>query len=273
MLAVSAARAGYGDREVLRGVHVTVEAGEVVGLIGPNGCGKTTLLKTITRTLTLTSGDITIEGISIAALSPRELALRVATVSQGTLLPAGYTAREVVLMGRTAHLGFFQQEGAADLAKVDAALARAGATELRDRPVDELSGGERQNVVIARALAQEAPLLLLDEPTANLDIGHQIAVASLVRGLAREQGIAVLTAVHDLTLAALYCDRLVLLRDGVVLAAGLPAEVLTRENLSLAYGCDVMIATLEGLAAPVVLPVPADQDEVRSLSTRVDSSS
>ena len=188
-----------------------------------------------------------------------------AVVPQGARLPAGYTVREVVLMGRTAHLGFLQQEGAADLAKVDEALALVDAARLADRLVDELSGGERQNAVIARALAQETPLLLLDEPTANLDLGHQIAVATLMRRLARERGLAVLAAVHDLTLAALYCDRLVLMRDGVVLASGPPAEVLTRENVIAAYGVDAAIAPLEGLGAPVVLPLRREQIEDEQL--------
>ncbi len=254
MLEVRGLRVGYGDRPVLRGVDIDVAAGEVVGLIGPNGCGKTTLLKAITRILPLTGGTVEIEGSAVETISSRDLARRVAVVPQGPRLPAGFTVREVVLMGRTAHLSFLQQESAADFTKVDAAIALVGAEHLSGRLVDELSGGERQNAVIARALAQEAPLLLLDEPTANLDIGHQISVANLMRRLARDRGLAVLAAIHDLPQAALYCDRLVLMREGTVLASGSPVEVLTRENLIQAYGVDAAIAPVEGIHAPVVLP-------------------
>jgi iron complex transport system ATP-binding protein len=255
---VRGARASYARRPVLRGVDLDVAAGEVVGLIGPNGCGKTTLLKAVTKLVPLQAGEVQIGGAAIEVLSPREMAQRVAVVPQGARLPAGYTVREVVLMGRTAHLGFLQQEGAKDLAKVEEALALVGAMPLADRQVDELSGGERQNAVIARALVQEAPLLLLDEPTANLDLGHQVAVATLMRRLAQERGLAVLAAVHDLMLAALYCDRLVLMRDGVVIASGLPSEVLTREYVTAAYGIDAAIVPVEGVPAPVVLPLERD---------------
>lgn len=254
MLAVRALRAGYGDREVLRGVDLDAAAGEVVGLIGPNGCGKTTLLRAITGLVPLRGGAISIGGDDIAGLGGRELARRVAVVPQGPRLPAGYTVRDITVMGRTAHLGFLQQESSADFAKADAALALTGASHLAGRLVDELSGGERQNAVIARALAQETPLLLLDEPTANLDIGHQVAVAALMRRLAAERGLAIVAAIHDLTLAGLYCDRLVLLREGIVLAIGAPSEVLSRESLIATYGIDAAIMPIEGLTSPAVLP-------------------
>jgi iron complex transport system ATP-binding protein len=225
-----------------------------VALIGPNGCGKTTLLKAITKLVPSKAGSVHIRGEPVEALTSQEMARRVAVVSQGAQLPVGYTVREIVLMGRTAHLGFLQQEGRADFTKVDEVLTLVGAEHLADRLVDELSGGERQNAVIARALAQEAPLLLLDEPTANLDLGHQIAVAQLMRRLTRERGLAVLAAIHDLTLASLYADRLVLMRDGTILASGKAAAVLTPKNIRAAYGVDAMLAPVEGLDAPVVLP-------------------
>jgi iron complex transport system ATP-binding protein len=245
----------YRDRAALRGVDLDVAAGEVVGLVGPNGGGKTTLLKAITRSVVLKAGTARIAGADVASLSPRELARLVAVVPQNPTLPAGFLAREVVVMGRTAYLRFLEQEGAADYAKADAALASLGAQGLAYRRVEELSGGERQNVVLARALVQETPFLLLDEPTANLDIGHQIVISKLLRRLAVERGLGVLAALHDLTLASLYCDRLILLAAGSVVAEGPASEVLTPQNLRHAYGADLAVLRPEGLPGPVVLPL------------------
>jgi iron complex transport system ATP-binding protein len=255
VLRVRGLRVSYGDREALRGVDLDVAPGEVVGLVGPNGGGKTTLLKAINRAVAPSAGEMTIDGEDATRLSSRELARRVAVVPQTPTLPVGFLAREVVVMGRTPYLGFLDQEGPADYAKADAALASLGAAELAYRRVEDLSGGERQNVVLARALAQETPLLLLDEPTANLDIGHQIVIARLLRRMAAERGAGVLAALHDLTLASLYCDRLVLLAAGSVVADGAPGDVLTRDNLRVAYGADVMVLRPEGLSGPLVLPL------------------
>lgn len=254
-LSVLGLRVSYGEREVVRGVDLDVAPGEVVGLVGPNGGGKTTLLKAITRGVAWRAGEVRIDGEDVASLGARELAQRVAVVPQGPSLPVGFLAREIVVMGRTAYLRFLDQEGPADYAKADAALASLGAGGLAYRRVEDLSGGERQNVVLARALAQETPLLLLDEPTANLDVGHQVVISKLLRRLAEERGTGVLAALHDLTLASLYCDRLVLLAAGGVVAGGAPADVLTRENLRLAYGADVRVLRPEGLSGPLVLPL------------------
>jgi iron complex transport system ATP-binding protein len=255
MLSVRGLKVAYGAREALRGVDLEVAAGEVVGLVGPNGGGKTTLLRAITRGVPAQAGEIRIEDADTTRMSARELAHRVAVVPQNPTLPAGFLAREVVVMGRTPYLGFLDQEGPEDYRRADDALIALGAEELAYRRVDELSGGERQNVVLARALAQSTPLLLLDEPTANLDIGHQMLIARLLRTLAREEQVAILAALHDLTLASLYCDRLVLLAAGAIVAEGLPAEVLTRENLRRAYEADVLVLRAEGLDGPLVLPV------------------
>jgi cobalamin transport system ATP-binding protein len=255
MLEVRGLRVAYGEIEVLRGVDLDVGAGEVVGLVGPNGGGKTTLLKAITRSVASQAGQVRIGGDDAAKLSARELAQRVAVVPQTPSLPVGFLAREVVVMGRTPYLGFLDQEGPADYAKADAALAALGVEDAAYRRVEELSGGERQNVVLARALAQETQLLLLDEPTANLDIGHQIVISKLLRRMAAERGIGVLAALHDLTLASLYCDRLVLLAAGKVIAEGSPAGVLTQDNIRVSYGADVMVLRPEGLSGPLVLPL------------------
>ena len=255
MLSVRGVRVDYGERTALGGVDLEVAAGEVVGLVGPNGGGKTTLLRAITRGVALRAGQVLIDGEDALRLSARDLARKVAVVPQNPTLPLGFLAREVVVMGRTPYLRFLDQEGPADYRKSDDALNALSAAELAYRRVDELSGGERQNVVLARALAQETPLLLLDEPTANLDIGHQLLIAKLLLRLARDEGVAVLAALHDLTLASLYCDRLVLLAGGSVIAEGTPADVLTRNNLRLAYGADVLVLRAEGTERPLVLPV------------------
>lgn len=255
MLRVQGLKVSYGAREVLAGVDLGVAAGEVVGLVGPNGSGKTTLLRAVTRVVPWRSGEVLLGGEPAGALGRQELARRVAVVPQNPFLPVGYTALEVVLMGRTAHLGFLEQEGPRDLEAARRALEAVDAGHLAGRRMDELSGGERQSVVLARALTQEAPVLLLDEPTANLDIGHQMAVFALVRRLAGETGLAVLAAIHDLTLAALYCDRLALLAGGRIAAAGPPSEVLTLENLWWAYRARVRLLEAPGLDKPIVLPV------------------
>jgi cobalamin transport system ATP-binding protein len=258
LLTVRGLRVAYGERETLRGVDLDVATGEVVGLVGPNGGGKTTLLKAATRGVAVKAGEVRIGGEDVTRLSAREIARQVAVVPQSPALPVGFLAREIVVMGRTPYLRFLEQESVEDYAKADAALASLGAEALGRRPVEELSGGERQNVVLARALAQETPLLLLDEPTANLDIGHQVMIAKLLRRLAAERGVGVLAALHDLTLASLYCDRMVLLAAGSVVAEGAASDVLTSDNLRLAYGADVSVLRPEGLAGPVVLPLEPD---------------
>lgn len=252
MLRVQGLEAGYGERPVLRGISLRVSAGEVVALVGPNGCGKTTLLHAITKVLPWRAGAVFAADEPVLSLSARELSRRIAVVPQNPQLPLGYTGAEVVLMGRTPHLGFLDQEGPADLRIAEAALNRVGAASLAGRRVEELSGGERQTIVLARALAQEAPILLMDEPTANLDIGHQMAIARLMRELAAS-GLAVLAAVHDLTLASLYSDRIILMHDGTAVTSGDPAEVFTPENLRRVYGADVTV--LPGLRRPVIVPM------------------
>jgi iron complex transport system ATP-binding protein len=244
----------YGERDVLHGVSLSVAAGEVVGLVGPNGCGKTTLLKAVAGAVPLRSGEVLIEGEPVAGLSGRERARRVAVLPQLAGLPPRLRALDAVVMGRTPYLGFFSQEGPEDYAIARRAIERVGAAELAGRDVGELSGGERQTILLARALAQQSPILLLDEPTASLDIGHQMSLFALVRDLAASEGRAVLAALHDLTLASLYCDRLVLLAGGQVVAEGSPASVLSLPNIEAAYGARATILFDAGIPAPVVVP-------------------
>jgi iron complex transport system ATP-binding protein len=257
MLSVRDLHVSYGDTAVLRGVDLEARPGEVVALVGPNGCGKTTLIRAITRVLPWTSGDVLAGETSLVDLRPRDLARLIAVVPQNPQLPLGYTALDVVLMGRTPHLGFFDQEGPSDLRLAWEAIERVGVAHLAHRRVDELSGGERQNVVLARALAQDTPILLLDEPTANLDVGHQMSVAVLVRRLAAS-GLAVLAAIHDLTLASLYSDRVVLMTAGRVLSEGRPTEILTGSLIRAAYGADVTVLPTAG-RGPVIVPLEPDR--------------
>jgi len=238
----------------LRDVSLNVEVGELVGLVGPNGSGKTTLIRAVTKVAQPVGGEIRIGGDDVVSLAQVEIARRVAVVPQEPLLPEAFTALECVLMGRTPHLRLLENEGARDFEAARTAMQRTGTWELAERPVGQLSGGERQRVVVARALAQETPLLLLDEPTAHLDIGHQAAVLGLMRSLCREEGKAVLAVVHDLTLAAAYCERLALLRAGSVVAEGSPGEILRSDLLSEVYGASVDVFPHPRTGRPVVAP-------------------
>lgn len=250
-------RAGR-TRTALRGVSLAVAPGEVLGLVGPNGSGKTTLIRAVTGAVTPSSGVLRLLGDDVSELSQRERALRAAVVPQAPVLPDAFTALEIVLMGRTPHLRLLQNESVADLGAVERAMRATGAWEFADRPAGELSGGERQRVVVARALAQESPLLLLDEPTAHLDLGHQAGVLELMRRLCRDEHRGVLAVVHDLTLAARYCDRLVLLSAGEVVAEGLPEEVLRSDVLSDVYGAPIDVFRHPKTGRPVVAPSAAD---------------
>jgi iron complex transport system ATP-binding protein len=246
-----------GKREIvaLEGVSMGVVVGEVLGLVGPNGSGKTTLIRALTRVVSPASGEISIGGEDVRSLSQSEVARRVAVVQQEPVLPEAFSALECVLMGRTPHLRFLENESARDYEAARLAMERTETWDLADRPIGELSGGERQRVIVARALAQETPVLLLDEPTAHLDIGHQASVLGLMRKLCRAEGKAVLAVVHDLTLAAALCDRLVLLRmGGTVVAEGKPDEIIRADVLSEVYGAAVEVFAHPRTGRPVVAP-------------------
>ncbi len=223
------------DAVLLNGVALTLRPGEMVGLIGPNGAGKSTLLRVLGGLWKGAQGTLKLAGRDMTAWSAREVARLVAHVPQSTTLDFAFTVREVVLMGRSPHLGRFQIEGPDDRQVAEAAMAAMSVLPLAERFVNTLSGGERQRVFVARALAQQPRVLLLDEPTANLDVRHQLDVLQLVSRLAREQGLAVLAALHDLDLAAHFCERLILLHEGQVLADAAPEAVLTPDHLAQAF--------------------------------------
>jgi|SRR5688572_1766196 len=216
-------------------VSVTVERGSLTGLLGPNGCGKTTLLNLLSGVLQPNHGVVSLNGVSLSGRSRRDIARHLAVVPQETHPAFDYTVMEMVLMGRHPHLGAFELEGPRDIAMAGEAMAATGTGHLAGRAYMTLSGGEKQRVVIASALTQSPDVLLLDEPTASLDLGYQLEVASLLRRLNVERGVTMVLATHDLNLAASLCDRLILMRDGRVVAQGATRDVLTASTIRRIY--------------------------------------
>lgn len=253
MLSVESISAGYGAEPILRDVCFQVPAGEVVALIGPNGAGKTTLIRAISGLLPLVAGRIAAFGKDLAAMPPTQRARFIGVVPQARRLPASYTVQQTVLLGRTPHLGWLGRAGSSDLKRVEWALERTSLLDLSERLVEQLSGGEQQRVLLARALAQDTPILLLDEPTAHLDLHHQSHLLALVSQMAKEQEMAVLMAVHDLNLVSAYSQRVVLLVDGRVQADGSPFNVLTEENLAQAYRTHLHVIPHPIYGTPLVL--------------------
>ncbi len=234
--------AAIGGHQVLEGVSVDVGRGDLVGILGPNGSGKTTLLKLLCGALAPTTGAVMLEGRRVTDWPRRQIAQRVALVPQETHAAFDFSVLDIVLMGRFPYLGPFALEGPDDLVIARQALAATGTADFESRAFGTLSGGEKQRVVIASALAQAPALLLLDEPTASLDIGHQIEVQTLLRRLNEAEGVTMVLSTHDLNLAAALCRRLVLLRDGRVLAAGPTEEVLTPAAIRDLYGVHAEVA-------------------------------
>lgn len=231
----------YNHKPILDGVDLALLPGEMVGLVGPNGAGKSTLVNLLSRALMPQRGHVWLDDRTLDQLSPDQVARRVAVVPQVFEVPNGFTAFEIVMMGRTPHLGWFKSESARDGEIARAAMQATGTWHLANRLVTKLSGGERQRVVFARALAQEPQILLLDEPTAHLDVAHQIEVMEIARKLKNERALAILGVFHDLNLAAQYCDRIILLKDGRVFAAGAPASVITADILRAVYGIEMCV--------------------------------
>jgi len=235
----------YGGTTALAGVSGQVCDGEWLGLIGPNGAGKTTLLNAIAR-LTPYAGSVTLGDQPTGRLSRRELARLIAYVPQRPLLPPDMTVSDYVLLGRTAHIGYLRSETAADRRVCAAAIGRLDLGAMAARTLQTLSGGELQRVVLARAIAQEAPVLLLDEPTSALDLGRRMDALELIDEVRRERSLTVLSAIHDLTLAGQFADRLVLLADGQIAASGSAPEVLSDAVLAAHFGAGIQVLTTDG---------------------------
>jgi iron complex transport system ATP-binding protein len=260
MLDVADLAVSFGDQSVVSGVDFSVDRGSLVGLVGPNGAGKTTVLRTIKGTLDPDIGTVRVDGEPIHRKSAKAVSRLVASTPQGTALSFDFSVRQTVEMGRTPHLGRLDRMDEADRRAVETAMERASVTQFADRPFTSLSGGERQRVLLARALAQETPVLLLDEPTASLDINHAVRTLELVRALVNDGKTAV-AAIHDLNLAARYCDELVLLAGSGVRAAGRPADVLTSDTLRDAFDAETLVTSQPGTDAPLVTPL-AERESV-----------
>ena len=242
---------------VLQGISLAVERGDFLGLLGPNGSGKTTLLKVLAGMLRPDGGEVRLHDQRLSTLPRREIARQLAVVPQETHLAFEYSVLEMVLMGRHPHLGTFELEGPDDLAIARSALTATGTSDLEDRPFSTLSGGEKQRVIIASALAQSADLLLLDEPTASLDLRYQLEIASILVRLNRDRHVTIVLSTHDLNFAASVCRTLVMLRDGRVLASGDTRLVLTREAIARLYDVDAVVE-LNGPAGHLtIVPIRA----------------
>ena len=253
MLSIQSLTINYGPRSILRDITFDVQSGEVVALIGPNGVGKSTLIRAISGNLPIAQGRVLIDERDLHRLPIEQRAQLIAVVPQAVRLPELFSVLDTVLMGRTPYLGWLGRESATDRSVAFEAMKRTSTLELASRHIGELSGGEQQRVMIARALAQSARTLLLDEPTAHLDLKHQASLLNLVGGLAHDEGYAILIALHDLNLAALYADRVALLSNGHVVALGTPDEVLTTEQLSPVYGLHISVYEHPAHGTPLVL--------------------
>jgi iron complex transport system ATP-binding protein len=243
----------YDGADVLSDVTLALSPGDFVAVAGPNGSGKSTLIRALSRVLRPRLGSALLDGQDLYALAARDSARAIAVLPQESSIEFEFTCEEVVMMGRAPHLGRFETESERDRSVVREAMERTSTWELRSRPIVELSGGERQRVLLARAFAQEPKILLLDEPTAHLDLSFQVQILRLVRALRDEKQTAVLASLHDLNLAAAYADRIVLLSKGRVAAAGAPREVLVESVLRPVFGPEITVRSHPDSGAPLVL--------------------
>ena len=255
LLEVKGLSCGYGKRKVLEGINLSLSGGEVMGVIGPNGSGKTTLLRAISGWIRSMEGEVLLDGRDIRSIGQKEVARKMAVVAQAPQSIPSFTVEEFVLLGRIPHWRPFQViEDRRDMEVAERAMHLTGIEDLRGRDMRELSGGERQLVCLARALAQEPELMLLDEPTAHLDIGHQLQIMDLLMELNGNEGLTLIVVLHDLNLASLYCQRLVLLDQGRIYREGTPQEVINEAMIRKIYGGDVTIQNHPLRQVPIILP-------------------
>lgn len=246
---------GYGDRTVIDSLDLAVPDHRIGAIIGPNGCGKSTLLRALSRLLRPSAGSVLLDGRAIHEMPTRQVATVLGLLPQSPSCPEGIVVEDLVSRGRAPHRGTFARWKAADDEAIASAMEQTGIAELATRPVDELSGGQRQRVWIAMALAQQTDLLLIDEPTTYLDLAYQIDVLELLAELNRSRGTTIVMVLHDINLAARYCDWLVAMRDGAVMAQGSPAEVVTEQNLREVFSLETRVLPDPVNGAPIVVPI------------------
>ncbi|MBI5778138.1 MAG: ABC transporter ATP-binding protein [Planctomycetes bacterium] len=259
MLKISNLASGYQTKEVIKNISLAVNQGEFVGIIGPNGSGKTTLFRTITKIIPGYTGSLSYKEKEISAWSVRALAREIAVVPQFLMMAFPFKVYDFVALGRTPYLGRFEMITERDEEIIKGAMELSGCSGLRERMVTELSGGELQRVFLAQALAQEPKLLLLDEPTSHLDIGHQVEILHLLKQLNKEKGLTIVVILHDLNTAGEYCHRLILMEEGKIYKSGSPAEVLTYQNIEAVYKTVVVVKENPISGKPYVIPVPKDR--------------
>lgn len=254
MLVINNLKFSYPGHPVLNGIEFNVLKGELVGLVGPNSSGKTTILKLISNVCAPTEGGIFIDGKETTSLSPNKLAKLVSVVPQDPESPVGVTTKELVFLGRTPYQPLLGLHDIDPYNAVTNAMEMTDVFELAERPIGSLSGGQRQRAFIAMAIAQDTPVMLFDEPTSHLDLAHQMRVMELIKDLTRNRNHASLVTMHDLTLAAQYCDRLIMLLDGFIIANGPPKNVLIPRTIEKAYGAKIVLTYHPETGSPVVLP-------------------
>lgn len=250
---------GYHQKIIIDGISFNINEGDFTGIIGPNGSGKTTLLRLLSRALTPQSGSILLKNQDINKIELKEFCQKAAFVPQETLINFCFTVEEIVLMGRIPHLERLQPQGKRDIKIAAQSMAMTDTTYLKDKNINELSSGERQRVIIAKALTQEPVLLFLDEPTSHLDIGHQIQILDLLRKLNKERNLTIIIVMHELNLASLYCNRIILLDKGKIFKEGSPEEVLTYQNIETVYKTVVVVNKSPISSKPYVTLVPGEK--------------
>ncbi len=246
MIEVEGVGATLGGRTVLDGISLTIGKGRILGVLGPNGCGKSTLLRCIAGLLKPSAGEVRIDGVPVRSMKPKTIAQLMAFQAQESVVALGFTVRSIVEMGRLPHRTFFEADDARDAQIVEHSMAQMGIAALADRAVETLSGGERQRVSIARALAQDTAVLILDEPSNHLDVHHQFAVLDLLHELVDRSGLTVVITLHDLRLASRICDSIALLHDGKLAALGTPVEALTPAAIAQVYRVGATVAAQAG---------------------------
>ena len=254
MLKIESLTVAYGSKTVLDNISFDVQPGEILALIGPNGTGKSTLIRAISGVIAIKSGDIFSDGQNLTDLNPNQRAKILSVVPQARQLGGAFSVEQAVMMGRTPYLNWLGQESEADKAAVKLALQQTSLESFADRPIAQLSGGEQQRVLLARALAQSTPTLLLDEPTNHLDLQHQTNLLSIDKRLAKEKNLTVVVAMHDLNLVSFFADKVALLADGNLKCLGTPQEVIRAEYISSVYQTPVEIVKHPVTGAPIIFP-------------------